>query len=85
MRCFFCGNPAAHPATGAQYGPNVVGCRECTVRFWKWFRSRMGNKPGQANFYEAASRFSRSGKVSPETAETERIVPIGKSKKACPE
>jgi hypothetical protein len=56
VRCFLCSDPAAHPATGAQLSPNVVVCAACVKSFWKWFRSRMGNKPGQANFYEAAGR-----------------------------
>lgn len=57
MQCFTCASVTAHPATGAQLSANVVVCRECTIEFWRWFRSRMGNKPGRDNFCEAAFKW----------------------------
>ncbi len=40
MQCFFCPNPAAHPATGCQYAPGVLACEECVRAFWAWARTR---------------------------------------------
>ena len=65
MVCSFCHSPAAHPATGCQYGPSTLACRECVESFWAWLRShtnkraRKGHGPQTAlSFYEAATLFS---------------------------
>ncbi|MBX3204181.1 MAG: hypothetical protein KF764_03880 [Labilithrix sp.] len=75
MRCTFCSSPAAHPATGCQYGPRTLACRACVETFWVWMRShtnkraRRGHGPATAlTFYEAATVFSRwasSGRPEP--------------------
>jgi hypothetical protein len=57
MRCSFCGDPAAHPATGCEYRPGVLACHACVVRFWTWFRRQMGKRWGGADFYAAAGRW----------------------------
>jgi hypothetical protein len=65
MTCFFCGAPAAHPATGCQYSERVLACCRCSVGFWSWFREQMAkrarvyrDKRGRlhADFYAAAGR-----------------------------
>lgn len=65
MKCFFCDNPAAHPATGCQYSERALACRACVDRFWTWFREQMAkrarvyrDKRGRlhADFYAAAGR-----------------------------
>jgi hypothetical protein len=64
MRCAFCGDPAAHPATGCEYGPRTLACRACVESFWKWVKqhtngkaSRRGRKvPTALTFYEHAGR-----------------------------
>ena len=65
MVCSFCNSPAAHPATGCQYGPSTLACRDCVESFWTWVRthtnkrSRRGHGPETAlSFYEAAALFS---------------------------
>lgn len=68
MECFFCHSPAAHPATGCQYAPNVLACEQCTRDFWAWFRAQqhVRGRPGrqangrvQADFYTAAGSHLR--------------------------
>ena len=60
MRCFFCNDPAAHPATGCEYTPTVLACHGCTVGFWVWFRRHNNGRPRKGSlrtelsFYEAA-------------------------------
>lgn len=60
MRCFFCPS-VAHPATGSEYSPGVVACRECTVRFWAWLRARMHSRKGAPDFWAAAMRREPNG------------------------
>ena len=65
MRCSFCDDPAAHPATGCQYGARTVACYRCTVDCWAWVRRHVNGKglrpraSGQPRsgltFYEAAA------------------------------
>jgi hypothetical protein len=66
MRCTFCSSPAAHPATGYQYGPRTVACRACVESFWAWARSivndgRRGGPETGHRLHEAAARFARTG------------------------
>lgn len=67
MICSFCGSPAAHPATGCQYGPNTLACASCVRECWSWVRAHV-NKRGRGNkgrgefapgvtFYEAAAKY----------------------------
>lgn len=52
--CTFCGNPAAHPATGSAYGPRTLACASCTREFWKWLQQHTkgkGRRKGPG-FYE---------------------------------
>lgn len=63
MVCNFCGNPAAHPATGCQYGPNTLACAGCVRECWAWVRSHTNKKARKGtsvvtaeSFYEAAGR-----------------------------
>lgn len=60
MRCFFCSSPAAHPATGSELSSSVLSCESCTRHFWTWFRQHMRrwSRPGQPDFYAAATRMS---------------------------
>lgn len=65
MICSFCGDPAAHPATGCQYGPRTLACYRCVAECWTWVRRHVNGKglrprtSGQARpaltFYEAAA------------------------------
>ena len=71
MVCSFCNSPAAHPATGCQYGPKTLACRACVESFWTWVRShtnkraRRGHGPETAlSFYEAATLFSSAGRAA---------------------
>lgn len=57
MVCFFCGDPAAHPATGCQYSERVLACYACVVRFWAWVRQHMRARRG-VDFYAAATRWT---------------------------
>lgn len=65
MKCFFCDDPAAHPATGCQYSERVLACRSCVVEFWRWLKGHFATRgrPGrdrrgrlQADFYSAAGK-----------------------------
>ena len=64
MRCSFCADPAAHPATGCSYGARTLACRACTVAFWTWVRAHTNKRPRKSakgaataeTFYEAAGR-----------------------------
>ncbi|MDF2693076.1 MAG: hypothetical protein K0S65_1459 [Labilithrix sp.] len=76
MRCTFCSSPAAHPATGCQYGPTTLACRACVESFWGWVRShtnkraRRGHGPEtELTFYEAATLFSRSPGIGGDPSE----------------
>ena len=63
MHCNFCGNPAAHPATGSVYGPSTIACHNCAVEAMAWVRSHTNKKarraakavPTAMSFYEAAA------------------------------
>jgi len=74
MQCFFCENPAAHPATGTQYTERALACRQCAVDILKWVvnhtnkRQRKNSKAvsttlnaSHLTFYEAATKFAGSG------------------------
>jgi hypothetical protein len=53
--CFFCGDPAAHPATGVQRTENVLACRQCAEEFETWTRRReKGGRRGEPSFTEAS-------------------------------
>lgn len=66
MRCNFCGSPAAHPATGCQYGPNTIACRACVLECWAWVKQHTNSKAKRKRkhggvetaltFYEAAGK-----------------------------
>jgi hypothetical protein len=63
MHCNFCESPAAHPATGCQYGPTTIACPDCVKSFWKWARAHFNKKPRRGSspetalsFYEAAGK-----------------------------
>jgi hypothetical protein len=49
MHCSFCDNPAAHPATGCQYSPNVLACYYCVMSFWSWIKGHIAtrSRPGR--------------------------------------
>ncbi len=59
MKCAFCPNPAAHPATGCVYGARTLACRECVIRFWAWLRKHVnhGTRKGRPDFYQAAGKY----------------------------
>ena len=70
MRCSFCNEPGADPATGCQYTATMIACFDCTTRFHKWMLSHVngkgrGKKHQRSNpefqpalsFYEAAALF----------------------------
>lgn len=61
MICSFCLSPAAHPATGCQYGPRTLACRDCVLSFWAWVKQHTRGRPRQRkgvtparSFYECA-------------------------------
>lgn len=58
--CKFCGDPAAHPATGCAYGPRTLACHACVVGFWAWMTAHTKKK--------AARRKRRDGTEKPATA-----------------
>jgi hypothetical protein len=67
MKCFFCGDPAAHPATGCQYSEHVLACAACTRAFWAWVRRHTAVRPRprhsrhggpKEDFYGAAARLN---------------------------
>ncbi len=69
MICSFCSSPAAHPATGCQYGPSTLACRACVESFWTWLRAHANKRPRRGHgpdtalsFYEAATLFSTPSK-----------------------
>ena len=45
MICNFCGNPAAHPATGCVYGPSTIACRTCVTECWQWIMQHTNSSP----------------------------------------
>lgn len=59
MICFFCGNPAAHPSTGAQYSERVLACYACVVEFWAWVRRHQAKRWAGADFYAALAATPR--------------------------
>jgi hypothetical protein len=56
MPCFFCGDPAAHPATGCQYDTNVLACHACVVSFWAWVKRHQAKRWAGADFFAAAGK-----------------------------
>ena len=59
MICNFCGNPAAHEATGCRYGPRYIACFRCVIEVWAWIRTHVNGKgrkkyAGMPTFYECA-------------------------------
>jgi hypothetical protein len=71
MNCNFCGDPAAHPATGCEYGPRTLACHACVLDFWAWVvrhtagksrraQKKLGRHPGMLSFYECASKWRRA-------------------------
>lgn len=67
MICSFCGDPAAHDATGCRYGARTLACHRCVVECWTWVRQHTGGKSrrpkdGRARpaltFYESAGLFA---------------------------
>lgn len=73
MRCFFCDDPAAHPATGSQYTPRVLACRACAVRFAEWLvrhTNGKGRRKGPS-FYDHVGRTNGDTK-NPSVAEHTR-------------
>jgi hypothetical protein len=65
--CKLCGG-AAHPSSGAQYGPRWLVCHRCELAFWQWVE-RHTNKRGARKsrrfpnrvaccFYSAAGKWS---------------------------
>lgn len=74
MQCSFCSSPAAHPATGCQYGPRTIACRECVESFWMWVRMHTNKRPRRArgvetalSFYEAAALWPPLPDIDPPT------------------
>lgn len=64
MLCNFCGDPAAHPSTGAWYGPSTLSCAACTKRFWTWVRQHTAGRKQKngkpwPSFYEAAGKWRK--------------------------
>lgn len=69
MICNFCGDPAAHPSTGCQYGPSTLACARCTRECWDWVRRHTNGKSRRLNkrshlesmptFYECAAKYMR--------------------------
>lgn len=55
LRCFFCKGPA-HPATGHQVTPTVLGCLRCTQHWIKWYRARMHNPIALIAYADLQSR-----------------------------
>jgi len=54
MICFFCKDPAAHPATGSELAPGVLACASCERHFYAWFipfADGNGRRRGGPNFY----------------------------------
>lgn len=72
MICFFCKNPAAHPANECQYSENVVACEACTNDFWKWFKNHQyrgiaaAKANGHPTFYDSISSNPRIVKAESE-------------------
>lgn len=72
MRCSFCHEPGADPATGSQYTPTMIACFDCTTRFHTWMLSHVNGKgrgkkhrahvQTALSFYEAAALFPSTRK-----------------------
>jgi hypothetical protein len=45
MVCNFCGDPAAHPATGCVYGQSTIACYTCVTECWAWVRQHTNSSP----------------------------------------
>jgi hypothetical protein len=62
MICSFCGDPAAHPATGCVYGSRTIACHACVVTFWRWVvrhtNGRHRGKVSGVDFYAAAGKWT---------------------------
>lgn len=64
MNCTFCGDPAAHEATGCRYGPSTLACRACVLACWTWVKQHTNAKAKRKgrgvttalSFYEAAGK-----------------------------
>ncbi len=48
MKCSFCDNPAAHPATGCQYSETMIACFYCVQETWAWVRNHTRGKSARA-------------------------------------
>jgi hypothetical protein len=64
-KCFFCGDPAAHPSTGVQRTENVLACHRCAGEFETWTRRReKGGRKGEPSFTAASLKY-HPGKLEP--------------------
>jgi hypothetical protein len=67
-QCSFCDNPAAHPATGCEYGPDTLACYYCVIETWKWVRNHTKGKSQRA-VKQAAAR----GRIVPKLSFYESV------------
>ncbi len=59
--CFFCKDPAAHPATGCVYSATVLACARCAREAFGWVVKHTNSKGRRKgpNFYDHVRKVTK--------------------------